>query len=279
MREGKPYLLVVGGSDTGRGPLLAALLRHELGPGIVIGSAGAVGHAGEPADSNVHLALEQAGITLAHHIARQLDQETMQGADLLLGVDRGSARVARVRTSQPVEAISELANGEDIPDPHRMPLGIWITALREYQAQIGAALPKIREILIKPDAAAPPISTPTATTTAQEVVREEQPAVGDRAEHLQRIVRLLDTARVLPEIVDWSKLVQEVVERLNLVAELAHDPDDLTPGATLMLAGALLQTPRAPGEGGIDVLLRAVEQLHGSIDAGGLVTLARLVAE
>lgn len=271
MREGRPYVLVVGGADTGRAPLLAALLRGELGPSAIVASAGVLGHAGEPADPMVDLALEQAGMVLGSHVARQLDAETIRDADLLLGVDRGSARVATLRTTQQVVAIGELANAEDVPDPHRMPLGVWIAAMREYQAQLAAGLPALRTML-RLDAVSgrPPIMDIPAASAP--------PAAAARDEHVQRMVRLLETARTLPEIVDWSKLVAEVVERLRMVADLAEGDDDLTPGATLMLAGLLLQTPRMPSDEDAGRLVQLVKELQRPLDDGGLASFARMIA-
>src|SRR4051794_37577179 len=189
MIDGRPAILVVGAADTGRAPLLAALLRRELGGHVAVSSAGVLGHAGEPASAEVHLVLEQYGLTLGAHMARHLDSESIQGADLLLAIDRGTAYVARTRTQAPVLALSDLAQAEDLPDPHRMPLGVWIATAQAYKAQLTFGLPAIRARLqldtarpAAPEAPPHPANEPLATVTPSV-------AAGDRADHIARLVR------------------------------------------------------------------------------------------
>ncbi len=277
MVDERPYILVVGAADTGRTLLVAALLRRELGAAAMIASAGVVGHAGEPAEPNAHLALEQFGLAQAGHVARQLDEGTMRDADLLLGVDRGSARAARVRAPGEVAALSDLACAEDVPDPHRMPLGVWIAAVRAYEAQVAIALRTIRtlagiDVVPAPgssgSAAQAPRSTPPVPSAAE--------PSNARLEHIQRIVRLLDTARVLPEIVDWGKLAQEAVERLQSIAASVEHASDFTPAAAAMLTGLFLQTSQVPGEARLNVLRGAVERLEAPLDAMALADLAQI---
>ncbi len=124
-----------------------------------------------------------------------------------------------------VVALGELAGSEDVPDPHRMPLGVWIAALQTYLTQIGVALPQIRARSgagggpHRPEGTRPlsgaerGFNAPTNTDAphmdqdlnVSPPGRGEGQGVGSpsRAEHLNRIARLIDTAETLPEIVDW----------------------------------------------------------------------------
>ena len=279
MIEGRPHILVIGAADTGRAPLLAAVLRSELGAGVSVASAGVLAHAGEPADPNIALALEQRGLQAPMHVARPFDAETARPADVLLAIDRGTARVVRLQTDKPVLALSELAEADDVPDPHRMPLGVWIAAMRAYETQLAAVLPIIRARLNMQErpAAVPPAGGATAQPSAPTPSTPE--AQTERADHLQRIGRLVETARVLPEIVDWSKLTREAVERLQALAALAEDPDDLTPAAAALLAGLLLTAEATPAEPQLALLQNGLARLGARVDVEGHLELNRLVRQ
>ena len=287
MIEGRPHLLVVGGADTGRAPLLVALLRHKLGDTAVVLSAGVLGHAGEPADQHVQLALDHLNLTLHGHVARVLDAEIIRLADLILAVDQGSARIARMRTSQEVVTISELAATEEIPDPHHMPLGVWVAATRDYQAQIATILPLIRSRLRlgataspvelapqqRPAAVAAP--SPPLDAPSVQAVRGANP----RDEHIERVTRLLDTARLLPEIVDWTKLAREASDRLRALAALAEPPDDLTPAAAAMLIGILCTLDKPGQEPLMANLQQVVQTLQRPMNAEVLAASGALLRD
>lgn len=284
MIEGRPHLLVVGGADTGRAPLLAALLRRELGASVSVASAGVLGHTGEPADQSVDLALDQLGLAATGHVARIMDAEVLRPADLVLAVDRGIALAVRPRTTIEVVALGELAGSEDVQDPHRMPLGVWIAALQTYLTQIGAALPQIRARLgdRQPLPDANRAEVPANAPDLQKQEKPPLPAVEGssfpaRDEHLGRITRLLDTAETLPEIVDWSRLADETATRLRTLAGLAVGPDDLTPAAAAMLIGSVLQSSRMPDAAGLTVLRRVCERLAGPINSAGLAELGQVI--
>lgn len=300
MIEGRPHLLVVGGADTGRAPLLAAILRRELGTSVSVASVGVLGHAGEPADQSVDLALDQIGLATSGHVARLLDAEALRPADLVLAVDRGIALAVRPHTTLDVVALGELAGSEDVPDPHRMPLGIWIAALQTYLTQISAALPQIRVRLGAGEphppaapkghpptgrggekASAPKIAAANSNTSPPR--RGEGQVVGSpspsRNEHLTRIARLIDTAETLPEIVDWARLADETATRLRALAGLASEPDDLTPAAAAILIGSVLQSSRMPDAAGLAVLRRVCERLAEPLDSAGLAEIGRVAGE
>ena len=102
-------------------------------------------------------------------------------------------------------------------------------------------------------------------------------APGPRHEHISRITRLLDTARLLPEIVDWPRLAQEANDRLRAIAATAEDAGDFTPAVTAMIAGRLLNTATTPAEDQLTPLLSAVERLATPVDAAALAEIAKLI--
>lgn len=148
MYEGKPLVLVIGGSDTGRAPITAALLRRALNGDAIVQSAGVVAHEGESAAPEAQMALEQAGIDLSH-VARGLRAEVQRDAELLLAVDRGTELVLHTELPHDprVTGLSALAQRPDVLDPHRMPLGVWVAVMRQLDEQIRAALPALRQRL------------------------------------------------------------------------------------------------------------------------------------
>ncbi len=287
MLDGRPFILVVGAADTGRSPLVLALLRHAL-PEIEVRSAGVVSHEGDPADDMVVLALDHLGARLGAHTARALHADELAQADLVLAVDRG---VGRVLTAQhgavtTVAALSDLARLPDVLDPHRMPLGLWIAAARDFQTQITAALPQIRQQLGL-QGAAPAVAAPAATAPAASPAPEPAPTPAppapaevatDRQEPLARIKRLAETALALPEIVDWSRLRSEIGEQLRLIAATTAGPLDFTPAATTMLDGLLAQAPTIPSAARLALFAELAQQLAAGVDAQGLAHFGSAVA-
>jgi hypothetical protein len=244
----------------------------------------------------VDLALEQIGLMASGHVARMLDAEALRPADLVLAVDRGIAGALRSKSNVQVVSLGELAGSEDVPDPHRMPLGVWIAALQTYLTQIGIALPEIRARLGDTSSGAPPawdeprtqllLNTGSGDVNAAlpvgevSVTRSPETSIASgapgRTEHLVRIARLIDTAETLPEIVDWAKLADETAVRLRALAGLTAGPGDLTPAAAAMVIGSVLQSPHMPDTAGLAALRRVCEQLAQPVDATTLAELAQI---
>ncbi|HEY0603643.1 MAG TPA: hypothetical protein VGD58_12065 [Herpetosiphonaceae bacterium] len=199
MYEGKPLLLVIGGSDTGRTPIAAGLLRHALGGSAIVLSAGVLSHAGESAATEAQMALESIGIDISNHVARPLDDTEHHQAELLLAVDRGTEMVlfTRFPNDPRVTCLSALAESPDVLDPHRMPLGVWVAIVHQIQQQIDKALPKIRRQIAIPEHESQPLPT-------QETLSYTPPTIGspqrwDNDEDMQRLLRLIDDGQAAPE--------------------------------------------------------------------------------
>ncbi len=386
MYEGKPLVLVVGGSDTGRTPMAAALLRRALGPDVVVHSAGVLSHEGESATPEAQMALEQLSINISRHISRPLRNEEHRNADLLVAIDRGTQMVlfAEFPQDSRVTCLPVLASMPDVLDPHRMPLGVWVAALKQLSDQVSAAAPQIRTLL--GIAEAPPLPPPTHTVehrqatatreplvlgtghkmqwdrdedmqrllqlisaepqeqpgasidaaidaspvsaedtnrrrgaegnaeTMQATVTEEkrdlpgwdaapdiadngdepnerapidptqgspaQPAKSrDRNDHIRRMLKLLQTAQEMPEIVDWRRLSEELVSHLRAVAQLSAGLLDFTPAATLMIEGKLGQLRAQPSTTALGMLNQSIKRLEAPLTATTLAAIGRELAE
>lgn len=272
MLDGQPFLLVVGASDTGRAPLLAALVAHQL-PGVTVRSAGVTAHEGEPADAPVALALQQLGLQAGEHRARSVQPDEVAAADLLLAVDEGIARVIEARHSAARQTVvlSKLIDGATIADLHRMPLGVWVAAARSWDEQVRAALPQLRSALGLQSTGPPSRQRPMPVLPTPP--KSGSSAADERQQAVDQLVRLIDTAILLPSIVDWERLRFEARATLGRLATQAEGPQDLTPAATLMIQGLLGQTTTMPTMDRLQTLHGAVQRLAAPLDAAGLAAL------
>lgn len=269
-------LLIVGGSDTGRAPLAAALLRRRLADQashVTVESAGILGHDGSPLQSQAQVALEHMGLPAVEHTARLLTAELAQPAILLLAVDRGIARATATHYPDlPVYALPELANApHDIPDPFRMTLDAWIIYGRELDAQIGAALPALLGYLQpagQAGAASPPAPAPAPAAA---------PAPGAPAS--DRLRFLIGGIAGIPELIDWARARAALRETIQAIGSQSagRDPGDLRPGAAAMLLGMLGSGDGPLTAAQMALLEQAAGLLAAPLDGAGLGELAGLV--
>lgn len=360
MYEGKPLLLVIGGSDTGRTPIVAGLLRHALGGSAIVLSAGVLSHAGESAATEAQMALESIGIDISRHVARPVDDTEHHQAELLLAIDRGTEMVlfTRFPNDPRVTCLPVLAESPDVLDPHRMPLGVWVAIVHQIQQQINKALPKIRqqlgiseqesqplqtqeslsftpvtigstprwdndedmqrllrlindarsaqpEVEAEPNtngAAHLPVAEPPqdAEAPAEDAAvvqpaedRDEMPAATQatpennapadqppsRAEHVARLGKLLMAAGDVPEIIDWQRLRQELINRLRTIAQQTEGATDFAPAAALMIEGKLVQHASLPGAEALFLLQRSVTRLSAPLSGADLATIGGELAQ
>lgn len=219
MYEGKPLLLVIGGSDTGRTPITAGLLRHALGGSAIVLSAGVLSHAGESAATEAQMALESIGIDISNHVARPLDDTEHHQAELLLAVDRGTEMVlfTRFPNDPRVACLSVLAEAPDVLDPHRMPLGVWVSIVHQIQQQIDKALPKIRQQLGISEHQSSPL--PTQESLGYTPLTIGNTPRWDNDEDMQRLLRLINDGRA----------AQLEIEAQPSTNGAAHLPTEATP--------------------------------------------------
>src|SRR5262245_44983013 len=147
-------ILLIGGTDTGRAPMAAALLRRVLdqhGYRCGVGWAGVLGHDGDPAEIEARETMNHMSLTIDDHQARSLTDDLVDGAALILAIDSGTALVLRARfpaATARTHTLGALAGRQrDIPDPFRMQIGAWITYAREIAGLLEAALPRIAELM------------------------------------------------------------------------------------------------------------------------------------
>lgn len=104
-----------------------ALLRHHLGAAdlhgrIEVESAGTFAQVGTPASSLAVAVLEEAGIEMGEHLARQLDAQLLEKADLVLVMEESHRRSVMYQGPAflgKTYLLSELSGvHRDIPDPY-----------------------------------------------------------------------------------------------------------------------------------------------------------------
>lgn len=100
-----------------------ALLREKAPPasGVSIASAGIAALVGEPADPNAGLLMQERGVDISAHRARQLTAEMAHAADLILVME--SAHQKHLHCLAPasrgrVHLLGKWHN-RDVPDPYK----------------------------------------------------------------------------------------------------------------------------------------------------------------
>jgi protein-tyrosine-phosphatase len=273
-------ILLIGGADTGRAPMAAALLRRLLdqrGYSWHVGSAGVLGHDGDPAEIEARETMAHMSLSIDDHQARSLTDELVADAALLLAVDSGTALVLRARfpsATARIHILGALAGRtRDIPDPFRMQIGAWITYAREIAALLEAGLPRIAE-LMPTDERRPTTNDRRATTTSEAVSapvpapnsQPPTPNMNDtRRAAAERIERLLRTIADLPGLVDWTAARERIEADLGAVAANPRDSGDLAAAYVGLLRAALAMMPATPSPGQAGALCAAAARLNDSI--------------
>jgi len=265
MLQGKPLVMVVGGSDTGRTPMVAGLLRAALGEEVAVQTAGVLAHMGESAMPEAQMALEQLGITIRDHRAQSLTSEHRRHADVLLAVDRGTALVlhSEFPHDERVVCLAALCDQPDVLDPHRMPLGVWVATARQLQTQVTHVVPELRKRL---NMSAEPVAAQAQSAPPPPVAHDDEVAC---------MTRLLHTAETLPMIVDWTRVRQEVVQLGRALAHTRTAPGDLLPAAMLMVEGALGHHGTQPPAATLQRLRASIEHLGQPVDGAALVEIGQ----
>ena len=255
-------ILLIGGADTGRAPMAAALLRRLLaarGYSGTVESAGVLGHDGDQAEVEARDTMALMGLDIEPHRARTITPELVGQTALLLAIDSGTVRVLRSRFSDAtarIHTLGELADQpRDIPDPFRMQVGAWLTYAREIETLLIAALPRI--IALLPE------------RSQSEPAQPRAPAIGiaadARSTAVERIGRLLRFMDEMPDVVDWTTAHAQIESDLNHVAGAPQSVDDLVVAYIALLRAALAMTPTRPSPGQLAALRAAAERLAAPI--------------
>ncbi|NCC37551.1 MAG: hypothetical protein EOM24_36900, partial [Chloroflexia bacterium] len=176
----KPDILIVGGADTGRAPMAAAMLRRLLGEqGLPwdVASTGIVGHDGDPAEPEARSAMMMLGFDLEAHRACSLTPELVAQARVLLAIDSGIARVVRMRFPDAVTvSLGELAGrARDIPDPFRMQVGAWVQYGNEIVMLLRAGIERLGQLVdpgLAPDTGAGSSPEAAAVPSAEAIIAD-----------------------------------------------------------------------------------------------------------
>jgi len=272
-------ILLIGGADTGRAPMAAALLRRLLnqrGYTWDVSSAGVLGHDGDQAEIEARETMAHMSLSIEDHQARSLTDDLVASAALLLAVDSGTALVLRSHfpsATALMHTLGALAGRQrDIPDPFRMQIGAWITYAREIAALLEAALPRIVE-LMSADDQRPTTNNQRPTTneavnaySPSPIPHPPSPDTDDaRRAAAERIERVLRTIADLPGVVDWPAARERIEADLSAVAAAPRDSGDLAAAYVGLLRAALAMTPTAPSPGQAEALCAAAVRLNDSI--------------
>jgi protein-tyrosine-phosphatase len=267
----EPLILIVGAADTGRAPLAAALLRrHLMNRSIVarVESAGVLGHDDDPASPDALAVADHLSLDLSAHRARSLSDHLVDEAVLLLSIDSGAARVARLRFPQAtsrIHTLGELAGHDrDIPDPFKMQIGPWLVYAREIDQMLQQALPHVLAFL--PDTPAP--QPESALSAGAPPVAEERRAAADRT------AQLLDLMGRIPGIVEWNAAREQVETTIALAQAHPASTTDLVTAYCALLRAALALTPASPGKAHLTALRDAIARLEQPVESEHISALS-----
>lgn len=144
---GEPVrVLAVCTANISRSPAVERLLRRHLGDAVQVGSAGVIALVGEPIDPPVADWLRARSAETAGFAARQLDEEMVRAADLVLALTREHrSRVlglvpAAVRRTFTLRELARVVTSLDLTDlPTSLPEGDRLRAVIQ-RAIVGRAL-------------------------------------------------------------------------------------------------------------------------------------------
>ncbi len=277
--EQQPRILIIGGADTGRAPMAAALLRRLLeGAGLpwLVESAGVTGHDDDPAEPEARNAMVAAGLDIQEHRARSLTDEMAAAAALLIAVDRGIAHVLRLRfahLARRLVTLSELAGRQrDIPDPFRMQIGAWIGYAREIETMLQTGLDRL--IALVQETASP---EPGGAAGQQPVAAPFGHTSASRSAPIERCERLLTVLIDMPSLIDWPQAQRQLAEDLQAAGSVPLRADDLVQAYTSLLVALLGRLSAAPTREQATALRSAISRLHTAVDGPAITELSSLL--
>jgi protein-tyrosine phosphatase len=117
-------ILMVCVGNICRSPMAEVLLRERLRAhprAPTIGSAGIAALVGKPADPMAVQLMQERGIDLTAHRARQLTPELIRGSDLILVMEQGHQRAVEEMLPAARGRVFTLGKwgGFEVPDPYR----------------------------------------------------------------------------------------------------------------------------------------------------------------
>ena len=137
-------VLVICVGNICRSPTAEYLLRHRLPPGkVVVESAGLAALAGNPIDPTAGALLEEHGVRVNGHVARQMSQELVNAADIVLAMDR--RHISAIHAQVPHARGKTFLLGKwqadlAIPDPYGKPREAFEASFRMIDAAVDSWL-------------------------------------------------------------------------------------------------------------------------------------------
>ena len=130
-----------------RSPMAEGLLAAAL-PGMTVTSAGTGAMIGHPADPMAQQLMQQRGIDISGHRARQLKREMCQQADLILVMDGEQRRELQDKYPLAFGKVFRLCefSKQDVPDPYTQPEAAFRSALALIDNGVQAWLQRINKL-------------------------------------------------------------------------------------------------------------------------------------
>ena len=141
-------ILVVCVGNICRSPMAEALLQHALRghDEFTVESAGLGALVGHPASEHSVALMDELGLDISAHRARQIHPDMVSAADLVLVMEAGHKRAiddADPTARGKVHRLGEWQD-RDIDDPYRRERDAYEEALRDIQAGVASWAEKIR---------------------------------------------------------------------------------------------------------------------------------------
>lgn len=306
MQQQQPYILVVGGADTGRAPMTVALLQRLLSESRLewrVESAGVTGHDDAPAESEARNAMVMLGLDIQEHRARSISDVLVEKAQVLLAVDSGTARVLRLRYPADtfrIITLGELAGRQrDIPDPFRMQIGVWIRYAQEIEALLRTGLDRLQSLVegamlpseasaihapLEEDGQSSPVARISTYGGSEDIhgdtygdKEQQQPAI--RPTVVERCLCLVTVMSEMPTLVNWSQTRLQLEHDIQVIGTISLSPDDLVQAYARLLLSMLRMCATLPEKERCRMLRTAIERLQGSIDQQALTDLSAILPE
>ena len=142
-------LLFVCTGNTCRSPMAAALMNKiskENKIDVVSTSAGIFAEVGSGASENAVLAMESYGIDISGHKARQLSEEIIADADIVLTMTEGHKMMIEAYAPEKIFSLYEfIGSYGDIADP----FGGDIEEYQETASELYSVLDEVVEVLVQ----------------------------------------------------------------------------------------------------------------------------------